>query len=217
MTAVPVTIAEEELLELVSSTPYSRLPVYGRSRDDILGILHLKDLVRQQLSTEPFDLRALLRRVPFVPETLPVKSLLARFKRQHRQMAIVIDEHGGTLGLVTVEDLLEEVLGEVRDEFDAAETEPLTLLEPGHIHATGTAELDELAETVPIDAQLYDVHTVGGLVLSELGRRPQVGDEVRAGDTVFKVLEVQGLTILRISVRFPVKPDPGEAGLGAAS
>jgi CBS domain containing-hemolysin-like protein len=217
MTAIPVDITEEELLDRMSNSRYSRLPVYGRGRDDILGILHLKDLVRQQLTGQAFDLRALIRRVAFVPETLPVKTLLARFKRQRQQMAIVIDEHGGTLGLVTMEDLLEEVVGEVRDEFDVGEEEPLTPIGPGLIQAAGTAQLEDLARLVPLAAQGYDVRTVGGFVLAELGRRPQVGDEVSVGNTTFRVLAVRGLTILRVSVQFPEEPgSPADSGGEAA-
>ncbi len=150
MTAIPAGIEEEELLALFATIPYSRLPVYRKNIDDIIGFLHLKDLVRQQLSEEPFDLRALLRPVSFVPENLPVKTLLSEFQRQRQQIAIVMDEHGGTLGLVTMEDLLEEVVGEVRDEFDVEEKEPLTLVEPGHLVAQGTAHLEDVEEYVSL-------------------------------------------------------------------
>jgi putative hemolysin len=202
MTAIPVTVEEGQLLELLPSTPYSRLPVYDDSIDDIVGMLHLKDLVRQQLAGDPFDLQALLRQVSFVPETLPVKALLASFKRLHQHMAIIIDEHGGTLGLVTLEDLLEEVVGEVRDEFDAGEEDPVTLAKPGHLVALGTAQLEELEAYVPLPKHEYDVNTIGGLILAELGRRPEVGDEVRANDVTFRIEEVEGLTIRRISIHF---------------
>jgi CBS domain containing-hemolysin-like protein len=202
MTAIPVTVEEDPLLELLPDTPYSRLPVYDSSIDNIVGVLHLKDLVRQQLAGDPFDLQALLRQVSFVPETLPVKTLLASFKRLHQHMAIVIDEHGGTLGLVTLEDLLEEVVGEVRDEFDAGEEEPVTLVEPGHLVALGTAHLEELETYVPLPEHEYDVNTIGGLLLAELGRRPEAGDEIRANDVTFRIEEVEGLTIRRISAHY---------------
>ncbi len=202
MTAIPVIIDEAELLSLIPSTPYSRLPVYEASIDNIVGILHLKDFVRQQLAGDPFDLRALLRQVPFVPENLPVKSLLANFKRLHQHMAIVIDEHGGTLGLVTLEDLLEEVVGEVRDEFDVGEEEPLTLVEPGHVVALGTAQLEELRAYVPLPEYKHDVQTVGGLILAELGRRPEAGDELLAGSVTFRIKEVEGLIIKRVSIHY---------------
>jgi CBS domain containing-hemolysin-like protein len=177
--------------------------VYRDSIDNIVGMLHLKDLVRQQLSGEPLDLAGLLRKVSFVPDTLPVKSLLASFKRLHQHMAIVIDEHGGTLGLVTLEDLLEEVVGDVRDEFDAGEESPITIVEPGYLIALGVAQLEDLAAHVPIPEHDYDIATIGGLVLAELGRRPQVGDEIRMGDIVYRVVDVDRLAITRLSIHYP--------------
>jgi CBS domain containing-hemolysin-like protein len=213
ITAIPIAIPEQALLELVPTTSYSRLPVYRGSVDNIVGMLHLKDLVRQQLSGDPFDLPSLLRKVSFVPETLPVKSLLASFKRLHQHMAIVIDEHGGTLGLVTLEDLLEEVVGDVRDEFDAGEEAPITIVEPGYLIALGVAQLDDLAAYVPVPGHDYDIATVGGLVLAELGRRPQVGDEIRTGEIIYRVVDVDRLAITRLSIHFPpdATPDPDDS------
>lgn len=202
MTAIPVSIEEGELLELFPKTPYSRLPVYDGSIDNIIGMLHLKDLVRQQLAGDPFDLQDLLRQVSFVPETLPVKNLLTSFKRLHQHMAIVLDEHGGTLGLVTLEDLLEEVVGEVRDEFDTSEEEPVNLVRPGLLIALGTAKLEELEAYVRLPEHDYDVNTIGGLLLAELGRRPEIGDEIRANDVTFRIEDVDGLTIRRISAHY---------------
>ena len=216
ITAIPVTIEEQELLDLVPTTAYSRLPVYRDSIDNIVGMLHLKDLVRQQLSGESLDLPSLLRKVSFVPDTLPVKSLLASFKRLHQHMAIVIDEHGGTLGLVTLEDLLEEVVGDVRDEFDDGEEAPITVVEPGYLIALGIAQLEDLAAYVPIPEHDYDIATIGGLVLAELGRRPEVGDEISTGEIVFRVVDVDRLAIKRLSIHFPpaATPDAANASSG---
>jgi CBS domain containing-hemolysin-like protein len=203
MVAIPVTTGEQELLQIYDTTPYSRLPVYDGDIDEIIGILHLKDFVRQQVSAEPFDLRSLLRQVSFVPGTLPVKTLLASFKRKHDQMAIVLDEHGGTLGLVTLEDLLEEVVGEVRDEFDIGEEDPLIVVEPGRLRVQGTVQVDEVEEYVHLGPHEYDVHSVGGLVVAALGRRPEVGDQVVLGDATLRVEEIDGLAITRVSIRYP--------------
>jgi CBS domain containing-hemolysin-like protein len=201
--AIPLTIPEQQLLDLIPTSAYSRFPVYRGTIDNIVGMLHMKDLVRQQLAGEPFDLPGLLRKVLYVPDTLPVKSLLASFKRLHQHMAIVIDEHGGTLGLVTLEDLLEEVVGDVRDEFDKGEEPLITVVEPGYLIALGLTQLDDLAAYVPIPEHGYDVATIGGLVLAELGRRPKVGDEIRRGDIVFRVVDVDRLAITRLSIHFP--------------
>jgi CBS domain containing-hemolysin-like protein len=203
MTAVPVTIDEEELLKRFAATPYSRLPVYRDGIDDVIGVLHLKDLVRQQLYGEPFDLRALLRPLIFVPETLPVKTLLSRFQKQRGQIAIVMDEHGGTLGLATMEDILEEVVGEVRDEFDIEEEEPLILVEPGHLIVQGTVQLDSVGAYVSLGQHAHDVQTIGGLIWAELGRRPEVGDQITIGNATLRVEVMDGLTVSQVSVRYP--------------
>jgi CBS domain containing-hemolysin-like protein len=205
ITAIPADIDEQELLALFSEIPYTRLPVYRDSIDDVMGLLHLKDLVRQQLAEEPFDLRTLLRPMPFVPSTLPVKTLLAEFQRKRHQIAIVMDEHGGTLGLVTVEDILEEVVGEVRDEFDIEEEEPLTLVAPGHLVVQGTVQLDDVERYVVVRQREHDVQTVGGLVWAHLGHRPEVGDEVTFGDVTFRVDAMAGLSITQVSVFFPAR------------
>jgi putative hemolysin len=201
--ALPVTASEADLRELVADARFSRVPVYEDDIDDIIGVLHVKAFIRQQLSGEPFDLRALLQDVPFVPETQPIDAVLTMLKSQHLHMAIVMDEHGGTLGLATLEDLIEEVVGEVRDEFDSEEEPPLTLVAPGHIVAQGALLLEELEDYVKVGPHEYDVNTVGGLVLAELDRRPFEGDEVCFGDVTLRVEAVERLTIRRVSIRFP--------------
>jgi CBS domain containing-hemolysin-like protein len=202
MTAIPATIDEEELLGFFPTVPYNRLPVYRENIDDIIGVLHLKDLVRQQLSEDPFELHALLHPVPFVPETLPIKVLLAQFQRQRQQLAIVIDEQGGTRGLVTMEDLLEEVVGEVHDEFDVEEKEPITLVEPGHLIVRGTVQLEDVEVFVHIPPREHDVQTIGGLVWAELGQRPEVGDEIEIGSVTLRVDAMAGLAITQVSLFF---------------
>lgn len=204
--AIPVTTSEQEVLALLDEPRYNRLPVYEGTIDNIAGVLHIKDFIRQQISGDPFDLRALLRQVPFVPETLLIDRLLAIFRRQHHQIAIVLDEHGGTLGLVSLEDLIEEVFGEVQDEFDPQEDEPLVEVAPGELSARGDLILDEFRAYVDLGNHGYDVYTIGGLVMAELGHAPKVGEEAQVGDARIRVEAVEGRTIRRVTVRFT----PGE-------
>jgi len=208
ITALPITASEVDLRELVANARFSRVPVYQDDIDDVIGVLHIKAFIRQQLSGAPFDLRALLQDAPFLPETLPIDEVLATLKRQRLHMAIVMDEHGGTLGLVTLEDLIEEVMGEVRDEFDSEEQAPLTLVAPGHIVAQGALLLEEIENYVSLGAHGHDVHTVGGLVLAELGCRPFQGDEVSFGDVLMRIEAVERLAIRRVSIRFPADIGP---------
>ena len=207
ITAIPDTISEDALVDFFTSTPYNRLPVYHDTIDNIIGMLHLKDLVRQQLSEQPFDLNLLIRQVTFVPESLPAKTLLADFQRKKQQIAIVFDEHGGTLGLVTLEDLLEEVVGEVRDEFDVGEKEALKLVAPGHLTALGTVSLEDIYEYIHINEFDSDVHTVGGLVWAKLGHLPEVGDEIKIGKVIVRVDVMSGLTVVQVSIHFPAHID----------
>lgn len=207
--AVPLDITHGELLTLVTESRHSRFPVFEGDLDHVVGILHLKDLVRQTVrSTGPFDLRLLLRAAPEIPEDFRVDTLLTWFKRERLHMAVVRDEFGGMAGVVTLEDLVEEVVGEVRDEFDQ-ETEPYQEIAPGILEITGDYLLDYLSEDVYLGEEddLPDVETVGGLIISLLGRPPQAGDEVvLADDLRLSVLEVEGLAVARVRVEFPTPP-----------
>ncbi|MBA3533926.1 MAG: HlyC/CorC family transporter [Ardenticatenales bacterium] len=210
MEAIDVTASEAEVMECMMESTYSRLPVYETNLDNILGILHLKDLVRQRVHGEPFNLRTLLRRAPLVPESLLVEVLLASLKRLHLHMAIVIDEYGGTAGIVTLEDLVEEIVGEVRDEFDTDEEVPIVAVEPGHLIVQGSVPLDELEAYVEIGEVEHDVETVGGLLLAEINRPPAVGDEVVVNGVILRVEAVEGLAIERLSLRFTPQPEEEE-------
>jgi CBS domain containing-hemolysin-like protein len=208
--AVPVDIAKEKLLKIVTESRHSRFPVYDGDRDHIVGIVHLKDMIRQTMKSDSqFDIRLILRSAPAVPEDFPVESLLAAFKSQRLHMAIVLDEFGGMAGVVTLEDLVEEVVGEVRDEFDQ-EKEPYVEIKPGLLEVAGDYLVDDLVEEVYLGEEddLPDVETVGGLVVTKLGRPPKVGDEVVYHDSVtITVLDVDRRAVTRARVAFPVVAD----------
>jgi CBS domain containing-hemolysin-like protein len=212
---IPLDIDEKSLLDLVATSPYSRFLVYEGDLDNVIGLLLLKDIVRQQISQEPFDLKNLLRYIPVVPETLRVEQLLIAFKRLRVHMALAIDEYGGTAGLVTLEDLVEEVVGEVRDEFDQGELPLLREVEPGVLLVRGDFLLDDLREdtslNLPEDEDLPDVETVGGLVISLLGRPAHPNDCVTLNGATFTVERVDGraIALVRIEVE-TTKAEPGE-------
>jgi CBS domain containing-hemolysin-like protein len=204
----------DELLTMVTASRHSRFPVYEGDLDHIVGILNLKDLVRQTIKRQAsFDLRLILRAAPAVPEDYPVESLLGAFKQQRLHMAIVLDEFGGMAGIVTLEDLVEEIVGEVRDEFDQ-EKEPIVELEPGVLEVAGTYLVDDLVEDVVYlgeEETLPDVETVGGLIVTWLGRPPKKGDEVKHTENIhFQVLDVDGLAVTRARIEFPVPAEHEE-------
>ena len=207
-----------DLLEQVAASDYSRFPIYTRDLDHIVGILHLKELARHHLTEGRVDLGELIQKVPIVPETFPAEKLLAIFKRQRIHMAIVLDEFGGTAGIVTLEDLVEEVVGEVRDEFDH-ELEPVIELQPGLLEVDGGYLIDDLIDDLAEDVTLSDeedlpaVETVGGLIMTKLGRPPEVGDQVVYNNQVtFTVLEVDGLAVARARVEYSVSREEDEEG-----
>lgn len=205
--AIPYNLPHDDLLMLVTESRHSRFPVYKDDLDHIEGILHLKDLVRQTLkSKSSFDLRLILRMAPSVPENYPVEKLLAVFKQRRLHMAVVLDEFGGMAGIVTLEDLVEEVVGEVRDEFDL-EKEPFVEIAPGVIEVAGNYLVDDLVEDVDLGdpEALPDVETVGGLIVTWLGRPPVKGDKLVHQDMVhFEVLDVERRAVVRTRVEFPV-------------
>ena len=199
--AIPVDMPYAELVDLVADSRHSRFPVYQDDRDHIIGILHIKDLVQMALdSPEDVNVRRMLRPAPAVPEDQPLTKLLAAFKRLRIHMAIVLDEFGGMAGIVTLEDLVEEIVGEVRDEFDT-EQEPLVEIAPGVLEMVGTYLVTDLTERVNLgeEEDLPDVETVGGLVVAGLGRPPQPGDTCLYGTNVqFEVLATEGFAVTRV-------------------
>ncbi|MBP9502526.1 MAG: HlyC/CorC family transporter [Candidatus Promineofilum sp.] len=204
--SLPIDCRQADLIRTVTRSHHSRFPIYEDDPDHIVGILHLKDLIRLTLRPNgPFDLRLILRSAPEVPEDFRVDRLLAAFKNEKLHMAIVRDEFGGMAGVVTLEDLVEEVVGEVRDEFDV-EREPYFEVSPGVLELSGDYLLDDLADDVFLgeEDELPDVETVGGLIVSLLGRPPAKGDTVIYHDNIrFTVLDIDRLAIVRARVEYP--------------
>jgi CBS domain containing-hemolysin-like protein len=177
--AVPSGISFDELVRAFADAGHSRLPVYGESLDAVVGMVHIKDVFMASVdATRDRSIGALMRDPLFVPESMGVIELLARMRSQRMHLAIVVDEFGGTEGLVTIEDVVEEIVGEIEDEHDEAERGMLTMLDEGLWEADARLELEELAEAV--DARLSsdkdEVDTVGGLVFLLAGHIPHKGE-----------------------------------------
>jgi CBS domain containing-hemolysin-like protein len=200
----------DELLDVVISSRHSRFPVFRGDPDHVIGILHVKDLVQQQLKPNgDLQLTDILRPASSIPEDLPIERLLANFKSQRNHMAIVVGEFGGLAGIVTLEDLVEEIVGEVRDEFDL-ENEPLVELGPGVLEIAGNYLVDDLLDFVYLghEDDLPDVETVSGLIHTWLGRPPQIGDTIEApelSNVKFTVLDIDGLAVARAKVEYPAE------------
>jgi len=177
--AVPNTISFDELIRAFADAGHSRLPVYGESLDEVVGMVHIKDVFIADFdASRDRALAALMRDPLFVPESMGVIELLARMRAERVHLAIVVDEFGGTEGLVTIEDVVEEIVGDIEDEHDEAEAGMLTLLEDGLWEADARIELDELAATVDprLSSEEDEVDTLGGLVFLLAGHIPATGE-----------------------------------------
>lgn len=206
MACIASDITFEELNELTSENQYTRYPVYEENLDHISGLIHIKDLYELSLKKEDFSIEKLLRPVLLVPETMTMDNLIQEFQKGHMQMAIVIDEFGGTAGLITLEDVLEEIFGEVQDEFDVEEADIREISEHTYL-ANAMMRLDEINEFFEIEILDEDVDTIGGLVVKLLGRLAQVGDIAQSQNLEFEVKEIDGARITKLII---TKKTPAE-------
>jgi CBS domain containing-hemolysin-like protein len=188
-----------DLRSLFREEQYSRIPVYRDSLDNIIGIVFVKDLVALPAGAEP-PLTTLMRGAYFVPESKRVSELLKEMQRRQVQMAIVVDEYGGTAGLVTVEDLLEEIVGEIRDEYDV-ESETVTDEGNGAFVFSGKVSVDEVRDRLGVEIEREGFETLGGYLLSHLGRMPYVGEQFDVDELSVEVLEVERRRITKVRVR----------------
>jgi CBS domain containing-hemolysin-like protein len=191
----------EEVQKEIASSSHTRLPLCDGTPDKVLGYLHAKDIALAQSVYLPaqIDLRKLMRPVTFVPETAKAMNLLERFKKEHSQFAVVVDEFGGMSGIVTLEDVIEEVVGDIQDEFDAEETE-IRALDSGEILMDGAASLEEIENDLGLDFGDVEEETLGGFVFGKLAREAKPGDEVSLADLTLRVEEVEGLRVTRVRI-----------------
>ena len=205
--AVPSTIGFDDLVNAFADAEHSRLPVYGESLDQVIGMIHIKDVFQAQVDpTRDRSTQALLREPLFVPESMSVIDLLARMRSQRIHLAVVVDEFGGTEGLVTIEDVVEEIVGDIEDEHDIEQVGLLTLLEDGLWEADARIELEELAKTV--DPRLTweedEVDTLGGLIFLLAGHIPARGEcIVHPSGWRLEAVDSDARKVLRVRLHAP--------------
>ena len=198
--AVDLNDQFNKVAQVMVDKGFSRLPVYEGTIDNIIGVAYGKEvLMHLAKGTCPVSLREIGRSAYFVPESKKVDEMLAEMKQRRLSIAIVVDEYGGTAGLVTIEDLLEEIVGEIRDEFDVQEQE-VQLLTASDAIVDARVGIDELNEMFDVTIQKNDFDSIGGLIVNELGRMPSVGDEVMADGLTLRVLSVTGRRIKKVHV-----------------
>lgn len=200
--ALEVSTDMDEVVRLLIEEGHSRIPVFEDNLDNIVGVLLVKDLLPYMVGTrgEGFVLRELLREPYFVPDTKRISELLAELRTRNVHLAIVLDEFGGTEGIVTLEDLLEEIVGEIYDEYDVAEPDFTTTPE-GHVLIDGGASIDEVNERFGMTLSSEDFDTIGGFIFGSLGRVPQQGDRIHvdgSGDLVVEETEERRVTTVRL-------------------
>jgi CBS domain containing-hemolysin-like protein len=204
---IEATATMDRLQTLVREQQYSRVPVFKETLDNVVGFVFVKDLIQLRPDSDgTHPITPLVRPAHFVPETKRVFELLQEFQRNRLQIAIVVDEYGGTAGLVTLEDLLEEIVGEIRDEYDV-EVEPVVDEGNGTFVFSGKAHVQELADRLKVDVEGGAFETVGGFLLSQLGRVPAAGERFVVDGLNVEVLEAERRRITRVRMRRP-EPEP---------
>ena len=206
--ALPVSLAPAAAIDEVLKHPFTRFPVYGENLDDVLGVLHVRRLYASLHNGDGAapDLREVLRPVQVVPETKKLGRLLAEIRHTKAHMVMVVDEYGSVAGLVTLEDLLEEIVGEIDDEFDAVDA-PIVRLGPDRYRVDGRLPVEDFNERFERDLPDDDYHTVGGVVFGELGHAPTPGDVVEVAHVRCEVASVEGTRIQHVIVTLLPKPE----------
>ncbi len=214
MIALPITVSVPELVRTIAQEGRSRYPLYEGTLDQIVGVLHVKDLfsaMRNGCLPAQLDLRCLLRQPLTVPESLPVGELLRSMQARRIHVAIVIDEFGGTAGLVTLEDIIERLIGEIQDEFERPEAD-VEMLADGAVLINGLMLIDEVNERFGLDIDDPNFDTIGGYIFGRLGRKPEIGDAVTVGTYTFRVEALDGLRIARLRLIPPHEAESPPTG-----
>jgi len=200
--AVEADTGLEEIIQLVSESTYTKIPIYEDNLDQIIGIVHVKDLLSVMQKPDCTDCiaRDLAREAMYIPETASVSTLLEQFRFNRQHIAIVMDEYGGTAGLITLEDLLEEIVGEVSDQFDNNQPE-IRKMPDGVILVDGLTLIEDVNSQLNIQLQDEDYDTIAGYVMGKIGRIPMVGDEIESENLRFSVVDMDGMRIQSLAIR----------------
>lgn len=199
----------EENMKVVRETNHTRFPLCVEDRDHIIGMVHLRDLMDFDLCrTSKKDLQTIMREILVVPEGMSVAKVLQIMRRRHIHLAVVADEYGGTAGLVALEDIIEEIVGDIQDEHDEEVEMEIQRIADGVYEFDGRVLLDDVDEILHIRLEEHEEDTLGGYIFGLLGRRPETGDKVNIGDYAFEVMKVNGFRIVRVKATpLPVSID----------
>ena len=201
MVVLPIEEPLENIVKIISDASHSRFPVIGENKDDVIGILLVKDFLRAYLyeKNTTLDLKTILRPAFFVPESKRLDTLLNEFKARHSHLAIVVDEYGGIAGLISIEDILEEIVGDIEDEFDNTEQKIQKITE-NHYHIHATVSLEDLNDALGTQFKDEEVDTIGGLLTRSLGHIPEVGNSILVDDWQISALRSDSRRVIQIEL-----------------
>ncbi|TMG17137.1 MAG: HlyC/CorC family transporter [Chloroflexi bacterium] len=201
LVAIEVNEPVEKAVDLVTKHGHTRIPVYDGNLDHIVGVLYAKDLLRAVVRGEQKTLREIARKPYFTPESNKVQDVLRDLRKNRVHMAIVVDEYGGTAGAVTIEDILEEIVGPIQDEYDIGEEDEIQFISPNEVVLDGRVSVDDVNELLKLEIGADDYDTIGGYVLNQLGAAPKVGATLKLGTGELRVEAVQGTRIKKVRIR----------------
>jgi putative hemolysin len=201
LVAIEANQPVEKAVELVTKHGHTRIPAYDANLDHIIGVLYAKDLLRAVVRGEPKTLREIARKPFFTPESNKVQDVLRDLRKNRVHMAIVVDEYGGTAGAVTIEDIIEEIVGPIQDEYDVGEEDEIQFISPNEVVLDGRVSVDDVNELLKLDLQGDDYDTIGGYVLNQLGAAPKVGATLALGSAELRVEAVQGTRIKKVRIK----------------
>jgi CBS domain containing-hemolysin-like protein len=218
LVAIEVNEPVEKAVDLVTKHGHTRIPVYEDNIDHIVGVLYAKDLLRAVVRGEKKSLRDIARKPYFTPESNKVQDVLRDLRKNRVHMAIVVDEYGGTAGAVTIEDILEEIVGPIQDEYDIGEEDEIQFISPNEVVLDGRVSVDDVNELLKLNLAADNYDTIGGFVLNQLGAAPKVGATLKLGSAELRVEAVQGTRIKKVRIKsqtpFQIpEPSQGEPAL----
>ena len=208
MDVIDVNESPGQFIPMVIQTAHSRFPVIGENKDDVIGILLAKDLLRYYAGEEEFNVREMLRPVVFIPESKPLNVLLKEFRKNRNHIAIVVDEYGGVAGLITIEDVLEQIVGDIEDEYDFEDVENNIVPEKGgQYRVKALTEIADFNEAFGTSYSDEEFDTIGGLILKRFGRVPKRGEQIAFDNLTFKVLRADSrrLHLLQVTKKATTK------------
>jgi magnesium and cobalt transporter len=201
MDVIDINESPDRFVPLVIQTAHSRFPVTSGNKDDIIGILLAKDLLRYYAGEEEFNVREMLRPAVFIPESKPLNVLLKEFRKNRNHIAIVVDEYGGVAGLVTIEDVLEQIVGDIEDEYDYDEDEDNIIQDqPGQYRVKAVTEIADFNEKFGTSFSDEEFDTIGGLILKSFGRVPRRGEQVVMEGLTFNVMRADSRRVILLEV-----------------